>query len=118
MKRNKMEKQNPIYVKLEYGASLNHQRDLLSSEIFFLNLVTLRKKINLMKEEEILIKTKIKKSVEKMKSSIQRMENLIPKVKLPAKKKIEAEPFYYENEEDSIDAQLRKIQEKLKALNI
>jgi hypothetical protein len=119
MKKDKMEKQNPVYIKIEYGELLNHQKDLLSSEVFFLNLITMRKRINLMREEEILLKTKIKKSVEKMQSSLKKIEGFIPKVKMPGvKKKIEMDSFAYEKEEDAIDLQLKEIQEKLKALNL
>jgi hypothetical protein len=112
-----MEKQNPVYIKVEYGNSLKYQRDLLSTEVFFLNLVTLRKKLNLMKEQEILIKTKIKKSLDKMENSLKRIDTTLPKVRIPNKKKAETDKFFYEEKEDEIDIQLKEIQEKLNALS-
>lgn len=116
-----MEKQNPVYIRLEYANTLKCQKDLLSSEVFFLNLITLRKKLNLLKMQEIIIKTKISRELKKMKTSAQKMGDLFPKVSITRRKNIETEKINETVSErktnDSLDMQLRDIQEKLKALS-
>jgi hypothetical protein len=115
-----MEKQNPVYIRLEYANTLKCQKDLLSSEVFFLNLITLRKKLSLLKMQEVIIKTKISRELKKMKNSAQKMGDSFPKISIPKRKHMEteqiSETFSEKKTDDSLDMQLREIQEKLKAL--
>jgi hypothetical protein len=113
-----MEKGNSVYIKLEYDNTLKSEKDILSSEVFFLNLVTLRKKYYLLKLEEIIIKTKINRAISKMNLAIKKVQTSFPEVSLPRKKRAErmlATPK--EKIDESLDAQLISIQEQLKALN-
>jgi hypothetical protein len=113
-----MEKGNSVYIKLEYNNALQSEKDILSSEVFFLNLITLRKKYNLLKLEEIIIKTKINRAISKMNLAIKKVQTSFPEVNLPRRKRMEkiiASP--HEKIDESLDAQLMSIQEQLKALN-
>jgi hypothetical protein len=116
--QDKMEKGNSVYIKLEYDNTLQSEKDILSSEVFFLNLVTLRKKYNLLKMEEMIIKTKIKRSLNKMNASIKKVENSFPEVNLPRRKRTETiVAVQKEKIDENLDVQLMDIQEKLRALN-
>jgi hypothetical protein len=113
-----MEKGNSVYIKLEYNNTLQSEKDILSSEVFFLNLITLRKKYNLLKLEEIIIKTKIKRAMDKMNFAIKKVQTSFPEVNLPRRKRMEriiSAPR--EKIDESLDAQLMSIQEQLKVLN-
>jgi hypothetical protein len=112
-----MEKANPVYVRLEYTDSLQSEKDLLSSEIFFLNLINLRKKYNLLKLEEIIIKNKIKRAINKMELAVKKTQDSFPQVNLPKRRKTEKAVIGHEKADESLDSQLRDIQEKLKAFS-
>jgi hypothetical protein len=116
-----MEKQNPVYIKLEYSNALISQKDLLSSEIFFLNLTTIRKKLNLLKMQEIIIKTKISRELKRIKISAQKMGDLFPKVNILKRRHIEtgeiSDASPEKRADDRLDIQLKEIQEKLRALS-
>jgi hypothetical protein len=113
-----MEKINPVYIKIEYDNTLKSEKDLLSSEVFFLNLATLRKKYNLLKLEEIIIKTKINRTINRMNLAIKKTQSLFPEINLPRKKRAEKISVSHEKVDESLDMQLEEIQKKLKALNM
>ena len=112
-----MEKENLVYLKIEYDNTLKAEKDLLSSEVFFLNLINLRKKYNLLRQEDIIIKTKIKRAIDKMELSIKKVQFLLPKVNFPKSKLLQKKTATPTKGDESLDAQLREIQEKLKAFD-
>jgi hypothetical protein len=113
-----MEKANPIYIKVEYGETLMTAKEVLSSEIFFLNLINLRRKYNLLKMEEIIIKTKIKRAINRMNLAIKKTQSSFPEISFPRVRKTEPAMGIHSKADESLDIQLKEIQEKLRALNM
>ena len=113
----KMEKESSVYLKIEYDNTLQAEKDLLSSEVFFLNLINLRKKYNLLRQEDLILKNKLKRAIEKMELTIKKAQGFLPKINFPKSKIPEKRALTRTKGDESLDAQLREIQEKLKAFD-
>lgn len=126
-----MKEESIFHVKVNYDEALQSKRDILSAERDFLNILRIIRKYELLRREELTIKLKIQNKIRDLKANITRMNNVLPKVKLPEilKKKTEIDKKEVEDEttkiqarirrrenEDELEAQLREIQEKLKKL--
>ncbi len=114
-----MENENPVYVKLEYFESLESKRDLLSAEKSFLNMLKIIRRYNLLKIEEIKIRTQLRKIIKevnllvpKTKASFPTISN-IPEMANREEKEIDVTSNRFDND---IESQLREIQGKLDSL--
>lgn len=118
-----MENENPVYVKLSYEESLVSKRNILSLEMSLLNMMKTIKRYNSLRTKEIEIRSNIYNVIKEIDSSMKKTKKSFPSVKSPIKSKKQepstkadgAKPVE-ENSNDDIESQLRKIQEKLRAI--
>jgi len=120
-----MKSENLIHIKFEYESALDSKKDILASEI---DLLKISQRINRYKEARLLeleIKEKIGKKLKVLKMDIGRLQNLLPKIKIPEilkpeeaheEKKIERKKKKEKSEELSVEDELQDIQRKLNAL--
>ncbi len=117
-------KENLIHVKLEYEEALEAKKDILSSEMGILKISKIMKKYHLLRTSEFRNKMKFLKKITELKSSISGLQQILPKIKIPKilEKEKESETDgeigeeKYDKYEGDLEAQLRKIQEKLKEI--
>jgi len=118
--------ENPVYIRLEYDESLESKRDLLSSEMSFLNILRAIKRYNALREEELRIKSEMYKMIRELDASIKKTKASFPFLKIPerirrqeiVKKEIvkEAKPIRDEIYDEDLESQLRSIQERLRSI--
>ncbi len=129
-----MKEQSVVHIMVDYEDAISTKRNLLSSEVNFLRIIQRIKRYKLLRGEELNNRIRIQNKMRDLKLDINKMNNLFPKVKLPEilKKKEEEENQKIlkkeekvvekvkdkkeKHEEDSIETQLREIQEKLMRL--
>ena len=70
--------ENPVYIRLEYDESLESKRDLLSSEMSFLNILRAIKRYNALREEELRIKSEMYKMIRELDASIKKTKASFP----------------------------------------
>ncbi|VVB82315.1 Uncharacterised protein [uncultured archaeon] len=113
------ESPNPVYVKLEYNESLESKKDLLSSEISFLNLIKIMRRYNALRQEEFLIKLKIDRSLKALDLAVKKTKSTFPFLKIPKQarreeiNKKEIVTINKESFDRDLESQLRDIQERL-----
>ena len=112
-----MKEQSIVHIKVDYDEALQSKRDILASERDFLRIIKRIKRYKLLRGEEL-------------NSNITKLNQILPKVKLPniLKKKEEAKKKEIKeekqskieikeiHEDDDLERQLIEIQEKLRKL--
>jgi len=115
--------ENLIHVKLEYDEALQSKKDVLSSELGLLQIVKAIKKHRLLRSDELKTKEKLYGKIKELKTNIGKLQQILPKLKVPAILK-EHEETEKEDEfqiekrahDDSLEAQLQEIQERLREI--
>jgi hypothetical protein len=118
-----------IHVKMDYGESLETKKDVLGSERDVLRLLQAIKKYHDLRSRELLLKSKIDKKIKELKLNLAKMEQILPKIKIPKiliregeeEKEEEYSPITYskakkEEYDKDLENELREIQEKLRKL--
>jgi len=119
-----MPNENLIHIKLEFEEALQSKKDILSSEINLLRIARILKNYHSLRSKELKLKLTLYKKIKEMKSSVRKLEQTLPKIKIP---KILEDKDYLEEEikpketkkimhEDNIEEQLKDIQAKLNSL--
>ncbi len=120
--------ENLIHVKLEYGEAVRAKREILSSEMKLLQLAKIIKNYHTLRLEELKTKMKLHRKIKETLGEIRKIQATVPKVKIPdilrreendgEVKEIERKiaSVKNKNSNNSIENQLREIQDKLKSL--
>jgi hypothetical protein len=118
-----IKEENPVYFRIGYYEALESKKDILASEMAFLNLIKIARRYNLLKEEELEIKNKMYKAIKELDLLTRKTKASFPFLKLPEKQKetvnkevIVIKPARKDYDEN-LEAELRKIQEKLKSMS-
>ncbi|VVB83988.1 Uncharacterised protein [uncultured archaeon] len=114
-----MAEKNSVYVKLDYGESLESKKNLLLSEASLLNLLKIIKRYNAIRLEEFKAKAKIKKALKELEGTIKEAQSFFPFFKIPERMKKEnsAESGAAKVKKDNdLEFQLMEIQRKLNLL--
>lgn len=118
-----MEEKNPVYLKLEYGESVESKKDILSSEVLLLNLVKSIKTYHSIRLEELKVKAGIYKAVKELNLTIKKTKSSFPFLKIPEKIKRanlngnEIKPSKEKIDKD-LDSEVREIQERLRNIGM
>ena len=121
-----MNNENPVYLKLGYYESLEAKKDLLSSEMSFLNLMRAMKRYNALRLEEMELKSGMYKAIRELDSSLKKTKASFPFLKIPERAKREEivkreakeeiKPIREQTFDEDLESQLRAIQEKLNSI--
>lgn len=118
-KNLQIENDNPVYFRFGYYESLESKKNLLSSEMSFLNIIKIARKYRALREEEIEIKGRIYKAIRELDAALKKTKNSFPFFKIPEKTKVEEvkkEMPTVKRDLDPLEIELKKIQEKLKSI--
>ena len=117
-----MPSENSIHIKLDYLEALKARRNLLSSELFSLNVAKKIARYRALRLEEFKLKSKLYGKMKEIKSHIKILQEMLPNPKIPKilKKNILTEKLSKEEtkpkQEGDIEFQLREIQRRLEEL--
>jgi len=116
--------ENLIHLKLESREALQLKRDLLTTEMGLLRTAKTIKNYGYFRSEEFKIKLTLQKKIKEVKMNMTQLQKILPKLRvpeilkkekgtdIPGKQKIRNKP----PKEDSLESQLREIQNRLKEL--
>ena len=98
-----MKEQSIVHIKVDYDEALQSKRDILSSERDFLRIIKRIKRYKLLRGEELNNRIKIQNKLKELNSNITKLNQTLPKVKLPniLKKKEEAKKKEIKEEKQS-----------------
>ena len=123
-----MNNEKLIHIRFEHDNAVESKRDILSSEIDLLKISQRLKNYRADRLAELELKAKLERKFKALKLDIGRLQNLLPKIKVPKilkapHKRIEEkeemlEKYTKEEEEkhEDIESQLQEIQRRLNAL--
>jgi hypothetical protein len=118
-----MEQKNPVYVKMEYDESLESKKNLLNTEVSLLNLIKSLKSYHAVRLEEMKIKANIYKAIRELNLTMRKTKSAFPFFKIPETKSRKEIPsqkeikIIKEKTDNSLESELREIQERLASLN-
>ena len=115
---------------MEYGESLETKKDVLSSEREVLRLLQTIKKYHDLRSLEMALKLNLEKKIKELKLNLIRMEQILPKIRIPKILMKEGEQIREEftpkvtslskvkkeEYDKELERELREIQEKLRKL--
>lgn len=114
-----MENASPLHIKMEYGEAISAKKDILQTEIELLKIIKKMKTYSSMRSKELALKLKLYQQLKALAPKIRKLNNSFPKIKdnmheeQPDGKKKKIKAIY----SDSIDTELRDIQDRLNSLN-
>lgn len=117
-----MAKANPYYLGLGYYESIESKKNILSSEMSLLNMIKIMRRYYALRTTELEVKSKMQKSMGDLNLTINKIKSFFPEVKSPEKtkkeevKKKEAALAPKERFDADLEAQVKEIQERLKAI--
>ncbi|MDP2628975.1 MAG: hypothetical protein Q8P15_03705 [Nanoarchaeota archaeon] len=117
-----------IYVQLGQEQVIQSKKNTLSSEINLLNIKKNMRTYHALRKEELKEKLKLYRKIKDMMKIVTRLQNTLPKIKIPkivSEQKEKKEKSYIEEkikntklekQDTDLERQLREIQEKLRRL--
>ena len=111
--------ENLIHVGLNREELINSKKEILSTEADLIRILQTIKKYQLLRTNELKLKTRLLKKLKETKAEIKKLEEILPKPKIPkillgiGNKKDE---FKISSKKDSLESQLEEIQKKLREL--
>ncbi|MCL5018635.1 MAG: hypothetical protein M1416_02635 [Candidatus Pacearchaeota archaeon] len=115
-----VEEENPVYFRVGYYESLESKKQILSSEMSFLNIIKIARRYNSLRKEELEIRGKIYKAIKELDLALRKTKASFPFLKIPeTPKRVEIRREVTAPRKDfdeSLEMELRKIQEKLKSI--
>jgi len=115
-----VEEENPVYFRIGYYESLESKKQILSSEMSFLNIIKIARRYNSLRKEELEIRGKIYKAVKELDLALRKTKTSFPFLKIPeTPKRVEIRKEITAPRKDfdeSLEMELRSIQEKLKSI--
>jgi hypothetical protein len=117
-----MPSENSIHIRLDYLEALKARKNLLSSELFSLNVAKRIAGYRILRLEEFRLKSKIYAKMKETKANIKIMQEMLPNPRIPkilkkehmTEKLSKAETKLHQ--EEGIESQLREIQRRLQEL--
>lgn len=116
--------ENLIYVRLSYEEAVEAKRDILSFERDLLRVLKRLKSYHKIRSEELKFKLRIYRKIKELKINLNKLGNLLPKVKIPEILSKGREEVTIDKKsktigdysDDDLDMQLQEIQDRLKKL--
>lgn len=113
-----------IHIKLDYDEAINAKRDLLSFERDLIRVLKRVKNYHNYRSEELKVRLRIYRRIKELKTSLNKLGNSLPKVKIPeilskGREEFKIDKKIKTNSRDlnlDLDSQLEEIQNKLKKL--
>lgn len=78
-----VKQENPVYLKLGYDESIKSKKDLLFSELSILTILKIMKRYNLLRTEELRIKSEIYRLTRELDLSMRKTKSVFPFLKIP-----------------------------------
>lgn len=120
----KMKDENLIHVKLEFEEALQSKKDILSTQKDLIELLQSIKNYSAIRKEELNLKIKIHKKIKELKSNLSKLNQTVPKIKIPEilkkdeeteeKPKLKIKTDYHDKD---LESQLEEIQRRLRSLS-
>ncbi len=117
-----MTNENLIHIMLNSDELINSKKEILSTEADLIKILQTLKKYQLLRANELRLKARFLKKLKETKIEIKKLEEVLPKPKIPkilkGIEKIEnqEENFYINPKKDNLEFQLDEIQRKLREL--
>ncbi|MCX6749333.1 MAG: hypothetical protein NTW17_01135 [Candidatus Pacearchaeota archaeon] len=117
-----MPSENSIHIRLDYLEALTARRNLLSSELFSLNVAKRIAAYRVLRLEEFRLKSKLYGKIKTTRSHIKALQEMLPNPKIPKilrKEQLGEKSLKEETKakhEEGIEFQLREIQRRLEEL--
>ena len=117
-----MNSKNLIHIKFEYWEAVQSKKDLLSSEMSLLKIGRKINKYHSFRNKELKLKIKLHKKVKEIKTSLNKLHTILPKIKIPEilqdeeTGELKTEEPKKEIYNRDIENQLKNIQNKLRSL--
>jgi hypothetical protein len=117
-----MNSKNLIHIKFEYWEAVQSKKDLLSSEMSLLRIGRKINKYHSFRNKELKLKVKLHKKVKEIKTSLNKLHTILPKIKIPEilqdeeTGELKTEEPKKEIYNKDIENQLKNIQNKLRSL--
>ena len=111
--------ENLIHIGLNREELINSKKEILSTEADLIRILQIIKKYQLLRTNELKLKTRLLKKLKETKTEIKKLEEILPKPKIPkillgiGNKKDE---FKISPKKDNLEEQLEEIQKKLREL--
>jgi hypothetical protein len=112
-----MTNQNLIHIKLDYSEALEAKKDILYSQKSLIDIAKIMKQYHSLRNEELKTKLKIHRKIKEIITNINKLEKTLPAMEIQKPKtKAERIKSKAKPKEDDLEAQLREIQNRLRAL--
>ncbi len=116
-----MKEENPVYVKLDYSEAVQSKRDILSLQLSLLKLIKTIRNYRVLRLEELRSKARTYRRIKDLTLNIKKIKTELPKVNVPQIKKKDEGEFEVKTTgnsgtDDALEAQLKEIQKKLRAI--
>ena len=114
-----MASENLFHIRFDRDELINSKKEILSTEADLIKILQIIKKYQLLRVNELKLKTRFLKKLKETKAEIKKLEEILPKPKIPkilleiGNKK---EEFKISSKKDSLEIQLEEIQKKLREL--
>lgn len=114
-----MNEKNLIHVKLNYEEVFQSKKSMLLLEMNLLNIIKTIRKYYSLRNEELKLKSLLERKIRSFSSKMNTLHKILPKsearktLKIKEEKEIKEKKVSYD---ESLESQLREIQEKLKYL--
>jgi hypothetical protein len=117
-----VENENPLYFGVERYDAIESKKDILSSEMSFLNIIKIARRYHSLRVEELEIRIRMYRAIKELDAAIKKTKASFPFFKIPEKIKKEEikkeEPKIIKKDfDESLELELRSIQEKLKSIS-
>lgn len=117
-----MTESNPVYLKIDYGESLESKKDILFLEISLLKVMKIIQRYQILREGELKIKNKMNRSIKELGTKVRRTYSCLPPMQftnqMKRKEKKKESEINLDRTDQDLEEQLREIQEKLKMLEV
>ena len=114
-----MTNENLLHIMFNQDELINSKKEILSTEADLIRILQIIKKYSILRANELKLKTKFLKKLKETKFEIKKLEEILPKPKIPRiLKETENEngKFNINPKKDNLEFQLEEIQKKLKEL--
>lgn len=114
-----MNNKNLLHIRLNSDELINSKKEILSTEEDLIRILQTLKKYQLLRANELKLKTRFLKKLKETKTEIKKLEEILPMPKIPKILKgieSEKEKFNISPKKDNLESQLDEIQRKLREL--
>ena len=111
--------ENLLHIRLDQDELIKSKKEILSTEADLIRILQTLKKYQLLRTKELILKTRLLKKLKETKTEIKKLEEILPKPKIPRilreidneKEKLNLNP-----KKDNLEFQLEEIQKRLREL--